>query len=1170
MKNRILLASFFCFFILLFNVAQAAETEPNNTAATANVLPLNGSNSGAINPAGDVDWYKVTTTSDGQLNITVTPTSGKYMWIYLYDNNGTILLNSGNSNTTFTVGSDGLAAGTYYVQVNTYYSSDTSSYTISSALTTIAQPNDAEPDSTRALALTLPLNNKTTGHINYYYNNHRDSADWYKITTTGDGLLKLTLTSNNGQYVWAYLYDNDGVTVLNSNNTNGTLDISTDGLAAGTYYVRINTYYNNGFAPYTLADTLNSPSQANDAEPNGTKAQALALALNGSVTGHIDYYYNNHRDSADWYKVTTTGDGLLRLRLTSNNGQYVWAYLFDNDGVTVVNSNNTNGTLDISTDGLAAGTYYVRINTYYNNGFAPYTLADSLFSPTQVNDKEPNDTKATADSFAVNSTITGHTDYYYNNHRDSADWYKLTLPQDGLLRLRLTSNNGQYVWAYLFDNDGVTVVNSNNTNGTLDISTDGLAAGTYYVRVNTYYNTGFAPYTLADSLFTYNAVDSEPNKYFSQAKTILSNRVTTGHVDFYYNNTRDTVDTYKVNYTGSNGNLNFTLNLLPHNIDGSLNYTWFQVYKDTTASPIYNNNFNNASTQINLTGLTQGYYYVKVFEYYNSNFEAYSIADSFTQVNIAAISIKSQTSPDSCSTNSITYNLSASHSPYSVMLYRNGVKADSMNVAADTVRFNNLSDGNYYATVYGDGATGTAFGTSATTQFLPPAPKGLTTSNIGVHTAQLNWTLLSCEKSYRLQYKPTSAGTWTNVDQPNNTTGMYTVAGLSPYTNYTWRVASVDTAQGTVLVSAYSDSVTFITLSDTAHIMLASKTNGTTCNSSTLVYNLSNSVAPYTVQLYRYKLAYGNAMQATGTATFSSLPSGIYYATATGTGSGGSIGISGIDTIATPVPTGLDTGLITATTAQLKWTPVSCAKYFTVQYKVAGAATWITIVTKGNTSSDTLTGLLAATKYVWQIASVDSANGITLNGVYSVTDTFMTTSVLPVTLINFTAKPAGNIVQVNWQTVNETNSKYFEVLRSSDGIAFSAVGTVSAFGNSTLQHQYSFNDNSPLKGTNYYRLRQIDNDGRYADSKTISISFNGSSLFVLYPNPAVDVVHLNFSTSASSTITVYDMNGKALLQKIISDGSSSQNLNVSSFAAGIYTIVLQQNKQKQTIRFEKK
>ncbi|MDQ2753903.1 MAG: T9SS type A sorting domain-containing protein, partial [Bacteroidota bacterium] len=120
------------------------------------------------------------------------------------------------------------------------------------------------------------------------------------------------------------------------------------------------------------------------------------------------------------------------------------------------------------------------------------------------------------------------------------------------------------------------------------------------------------------------------------------------------------------------------------------------------------------------------------------------------------------------------------------------------------------------------------------------------------------------------------------------------------------------------------------------------------------------------------------------------------------------------------------------------------------------------------------------------------------------------------------------------------------------------------------QHQYSYNDNSPLKGANYYRLRIVDGDGRFVYSKTITVNFNGTSLFALYPNPAVDVVHLRFSLASSATITVFDMNGKALMQKTISGGSSSQNINVSALAAGIYTVVLQQKDQKQTLRFEKK
>ena len=194
-----------------------------------------------------------------------------------------------------------------------------------------------EPNGTRAQAKILPVNSSKTGHIGYYYNLVRDSADWYKVTPTADGLLNLTLTPANGQFVYLTLYDNNGTTVLGSTYSNNTFNVNTDGLAAGTYYVKINCLYTSGFAPYTLTNTFVSPVQANDTEPDSTVAQALTLPLNSSVTGHVGYYYNNHRDSVDWYKVTTNADGLLRLSLTPANGQFTWIYLFDKNGTTLLN-----------------------------------------------------------------------------------------------------------------------------------------------------------------------------------------------------------------------------------------------------------------------------------------------------------------------------------------------------------------------------------------------------------------------------------------------------------------------------------------------------------------------------------------------------------------------------------------------------------------------------------------------------------------------------------------------------------------------------------------------------------------------------------------------------------------------------------------------------------------
>ena len=261
MKQKILLILLLC-SSLIYSKAKANETEPNNTKAQANTLTLNGSNSGTIGTATDVDWYKVTTNADGKINLTLAVSNGLNAFFVIYDNDGTTVLGSTYTAGTASYSVDGLAAGTYYIQIYPYYAGQLPAYTLSNTLTAATPANDAEPDSTRAQALILPLNGSKTGHIGYYYNHHRDSVDVYKVTTTADGRLRLTMASANGQNVYIDLYDNNGTTLLGSAYTAGTaVLVDKDGLAAGTYYIRIHTYYTTEFAPYTLSDSLLVPSQ---------------------------------------------------------------------------------------------------------------------------------------------------------------------------------------------------------------------------------------------------------------------------------------------------------------------------------------------------------------------------------------------------------------------------------------------------------------------------------------------------------------------------------------------------------------------------------------------------------------------------------------------------------------------------------------------------------------------------------------------------------------------------------------------------------------------------------------------------------------------------------------------------------------------------------------------
>ncbi len=796
--------------------ALANDAEPNNTFVQAKTLAQDFTTTGHVGyyynlQRDTADWYTITTNADGRLRLTLTPSTGANVYITLYDNNGTTSLGSVYNSGKILLNVDGLAAGTYYVKVNCYSPAVFTTYTLEDSLFKPAQANDIESNNTPALAQLLAQDDTTTGHVGYYYNLQKDTADWYKIITHADGLLRLTLTSGNGNNTSVYLYDNNGTTILGSRYTTTTGVLNVDGLSAGTYYIKVNCFAISDFAPYILADSLFTPAQANDIEPNNTRAQAINLAQDITTTGHVGYYYNLQRDTTDWYTITTNADGRLRLTLTPSNNTNTYITLYDNNGTTSLGSVYSSVKTILNIDGLAAGTYYVKINCYSPGSFAPYTLADSLFQTAQANDAEPNNMPAQAIVLPQDNSITGHVGYYYNLQRDTADWYKITTNADGLLRLTLTPANGISTYVYLYDNNGTSILGTRYSNTTGVLSVDGLAAGTYYVKVNCFATSDFASYTLADSLFSYSySKDAEENVKPYLAKTILSNTFTDGHVGFYYDNKRDTTDWFKINYTGS-GNLAFTINQETIK-SGGANNLYFQVYKDTAAAAIHSSYSSATSRIVNLTALTQGYYWIKIFAYSSAQFSSYSFSNSFTQGNVAKITAKSYDTLANClSTNSISFQASKSVNPYSAQLYRFGVPFGAPVITTKKVTFSNLPTGSYYATVYGDGATGTAFGKSKIVS-VEPVPVNLNTTNTTNIKATLNWNTVTCAGYYTIQYRVQGNLTWT-TKKTVNTTPSYLIKGLTASTTYEWQVATSDSANGIVATGAYSSISTFTTAS---------------------------------------------------------------------------------------------------------------------------------------------------------------------------------------------------------------------------------------------------------------------------------------------------------------------------------------------------------------------
>lgn len=142
---------------------------------------------------------------------------------------------------------------------------------------------------------------------------------------------------------------------------------------------------------------------------------------------------------------------------------------------------------------------------------------------------------------------------------------------------------------------------------------------------------------------------------------------------------------------------------------------------------------------------------------------------------------------------------------------------------------------------------------------------------------------------------------------------------------------------------------------------------------------------------------------------------------------------------------------------------------------------------------------------------------------------------LPVELIDFTAKPVENSVFLNWKTASELNADRFEVERSKDGFTFEKIGEKQAAGTTTAQQSYSFIDENPLPGMNYYRLRQVDFDGAFEYSKVVSVDFQNLHEFEspvrAYPNPVTDFLYIELPTDGGFQVEFFDVTGRRLLSQ---------------------------------------
>lgn len=169
---------------------------------------------------------------------------------------------------------------------------------------------------------------------------------------------------------------------------------------------------------------------------------------------------------------------------------------------------------------------------------------------------------------------------------------------------------------------------------------------------------------------------------------------------------------------------------------------------------------------------------------------------------------------------------------------------------------------------------------------------------------------------------------------------------------------------------------------------------------------------------------------------------------------------------------------------------------------------------------------------------------------------------LPVKLVSFNASNLNeNNVLLEWKTSSEINVDRFEIEKSLDGVLFEKVATINASINSSSTTDYKNVDLNAFKNSNiiYYRLKIIDMNGLYENSKIVSVKkdlINTFSITNASPNPTSDNININISSirNQNAKIEVIDMNGNIiyLSEKILSEGENIFNLNMNVVRNGIY------------------
>jgi len=175
---------------------------------------------------------------------------------------------------------------------------------------------------------------------------------------------------------------------------------------------------------------------------------------------------------------------------------------------------------------------------------------------------------------------------------------------------------------------------------------------------------------------------------------------------------------------------------------------------------------------------------------------------------------------------------------------------------------------------------------------------------------------------------------------------------------------------------------------------------------------------------------------------------------------------------------------------------------------------------------------------------------------------------LPVAM-NFSGTAEAGYNKLDWITYQESGNDYFELQRSADGTNYNAIAKIPSKaprGTSTSKLQYTYPDYAFVSGRNYYRIRQVDINGRQTYTSVVTLeNLRSAASLSVSPNPAMDKIQV--LVPEAGIISIVDINGKTVQQ---ADVTSVTTIDISALQAGAYFIRYQGTAASGSLRFVKK